>query len=78
LLIRRHISEGELAFFTTWCPAATRGADGARKQVRDIFRRADSDDGTCTIDWRARRVSDRFAADVSQETLALFGLAPQM
>jgi len=23
LLIRRHIADGDLAFFTTWCPAAT-------------------------------------------------------
>ena len=23
LLIRRHVADGDLAFFTTWCPAGT-------------------------------------------------------
>jgi SRSO17 transposase len=30
LLIRRHIVDGELAYFTTWCPAGTYQAVGRR------------------------------------------------
>ncbi len=42
LLIRRHIADGELAFFTTWCPAGT-GIDafvhveGHRWAIEDSF-----------------------------------------
>jgi SRSO17 transposase len=42
LLIRRHITDGELAFFTTWCPAGT-GIDalvhveGHRWAIEDSF-----------------------------------------
>lgn len=42
LLIRRHIADGELAFFTTWCPAGT-GIDalvhveGRRWAIEDSF-----------------------------------------
>jgi len=42
LLIRRHIADGELAFFTTWCPAGT-GVDalvhveGRRWAIEDSF-----------------------------------------
>ena len=43
LLIRRHIADGELAFFTTWCPAGT-GIDalvqveGHRWAIEDSFK----------------------------------------
>src|SRR3978361_2192258 len=42
LLIRRHIADGDLAFFTTWCPAATSietlvAVEGRRWAIEDSF-----------------------------------------
>lgn len=42
LLIRRHIADGELAFFTTWCQAGTRidalvQVEGHRWAIEDSF-----------------------------------------
>ena len=42
LLIRRHIADGELAFFTTWCPAGTGikalvQVEGRRWAIEDSF-----------------------------------------
>jgi SRSO17 transposase len=45
LLIRRHISNGDLAYFTTWCPAGTSiktlvGVEGHRWAIEDSFETA--------------------------------------
>jgi SRSO17 transposase len=42
LLIRRHVADGELAFFTTWCPAGTQievlvRVEGRRWAIEDSF-----------------------------------------
>jgi SRSO17 transposase len=50
LLIRRHISNGELAFFTTWCPAGTDidalvRVEGHRWAIEDSFETAKNELG---------------------------------
>ena len=45
LLIRRSLTDGELAFFTTWCPAGTGmetlvAVEGRRWAVEDAFETA--------------------------------------
>lgn len=50
LLIRRHIADGELAFFTTWCPAGTGietlvRVEGHRWAIEDSFETAKNELG---------------------------------
>jgi SRSO17 transposase len=50
LLIRRNLSDGELAFFTTWCPAGTGVAtlvavEGRRWAIEDAFETAKTELG---------------------------------
>ena len=50
LLIRRHIADGELAYFTTWCPAGTSIAtlvsvEGHRWAIEDSFETAKNEFG---------------------------------
>jgi SRSO17 transposase len=50
LLIRRHISNGDLAYFTTWCPAGTSiktlvGVEGHRWAIEDSFETAKNEFG---------------------------------
>ena len=50
LLIRRHIADGELAFFTTWCPAETTikmlvKVEGHRWAIEDSFETAKNELG---------------------------------
>jgi len=50
LLIRRHIADGEFAFFTTWCPAATSietlvAVEGRRWAIEDSFETAKNEFG---------------------------------
>jgi SRSO17 transposase len=50
LLIRRHIADGSLAFFTTWCPAGTSieklvAAEGHRWAIEDSFETAKNEFG---------------------------------
>ena len=50
LLIRRHIAEGELAYFTTWCPAGTPietlvAVEGHRWAIEDGFETAKNELG---------------------------------
>lgn len=50
LLIRRHISDGDLAFFTTWCPAGTDirilvSVEGHRWAIEDSFETAKNELG---------------------------------
>ncbi len=50
LLIRRHISSGDLAFFTTWCPAGTSiealvAVEGHRWAIEDSFETAKNELG---------------------------------
>ena len=50
LLIRRHIADGDLAYFTTWCPAGTSiktlvGIEGHRWAIEDGFETAKNEFG---------------------------------
>ena len=50
LLIRRHIADGDLAFFTTWCPAGTTietlvAVEGHRWAIEDSFETAKNEFG---------------------------------
>lgn len=50
LLIRRHIADGELAFFSTWCPAGTNietlvAVEGHRWSIEDSFEAAKNELG---------------------------------
>src|SRR5258705_6256495 len=50
LVIRRHIADGDLAFFTTWCPAATSietlvAVEGHRWAIEDSFETAKNEFG---------------------------------
>ena len=50
MLIRRHIADGDLAFFTTWCPAATSietlvAVEGHRWAIEDSFETAKNELG---------------------------------
>jgi SRSO17 transposase len=50
LLIRRHIADGELAYFTTWCPAGTPvetlvAVEGHRWAIEDAFETAKTELG---------------------------------
>lgn len=50
LLIRRHVADGDLAFFTTWCPAGTTmetlvGVEGHRWAIEDSFETAKNELG---------------------------------
>ena len=50
LLIRRSLTDGELAFFTTWCPAGTRietlvAVEGRRWAIEDAFETAKTELG---------------------------------
>ena len=50
LLIRRHVTDGELAFFTTWCPAGTPievlvKVEGRRWAIEDSFEAAKNELG---------------------------------
>ena len=49
-LIRRHIADGDLAYFTTWCPAGTSiktlvGIEGHRWAIEDSFETAKNEFG---------------------------------
>ena len=50
LLIRRHLADGELAYFTTWCPASTPietlvAVEGRRWAIEDAFETAKNELG---------------------------------
>lgn len=50
LLVRRHITNGELAFFSTWCPAGTPidrlvAVEGHRWSIEDSFETAKNELG---------------------------------
>jgi SRSO17 transposase len=50
LLVRRHITDGDLAFFTTWCPAGTSletlvAVEGHRWAIEDSFETAKNEFG---------------------------------
>lgn len=50
LLIRRHIADGEMAYFTTWCPAGTAietlvAVEGHRWAIEDSFETAKNELG---------------------------------
>jgi SRSO17 transposase len=50
LLIRRHVADGELAYFTTWCPAGTPietlvAVEGHRWAIEDAFETAKNELG---------------------------------
>jgi SRSO17 transposase len=50
LLVRRHIADGDLAFFTTWCPAGTSletmaAVEGHRWAIEDSVETAKNEFG---------------------------------
>ena len=58
LLIRRHIAEGELAYFTTWCPAGTPierlvAVEGHRWAIEDSFETAKNELGLAHNETRS-------------------------
>jgi SRSO17 transposase len=58
LLIRRHLSDGSLAFFTTWCPAGTPletlvRVEGCRWAIEDAFETAKSELGLAHNETRS-------------------------
>lgn len=58
LLVRRRPSDGELAFFTTWCPAGTRvetlvRVEGRRWAIEDAFETAKTELGLCHNETRS-------------------------
>jgi hypothetical protein len=74
LLIRRNIADGELAFFSTWCPAGTAIAtlvavEGHRWAIEDAFETAKNElglDHNETRSWHgllARMASSRVAGE---------------
>ncbi len=59
LLIRRHLVNGELTFFTTWCPAGTTintlvGVEGHRWAIEDSFETAKNELGLDHNETRSR------------------------
>jgi hypothetical protein len=60
LLIRRHIADGDLAFFTTWCPARTSietlvDVEGHRWAIEDSFETAKNEFGLDHNESRSSR-----------------------
>ncbi len=58
LLIRRSLTDGELAFFTTWCPAGTPIAtlvavEGRRWAIEDAFETAKTELGLAHNETRS-------------------------
>src|SRR5919199_1672300 len=58
LLIRRHLSDGSLAFFTTWCPAGTPletlvRVEGCRWAIEDAFETAKTELGLAHNETRS-------------------------
>lgn len=58
LLVRRRPSDGELAFFTTWCPVGTRvetlvRVEGRRWAIEDAFETAKTELGLCHNETRS-------------------------
>jgi SRSO17 transposase len=77
LLIRRHIADGELAYFTTWCPAGTRiqtlvAVEGHRWAIEDAFETAKTELG---LDHNETRSWHGWHRHVSLVTLAFAILA---
>jgi SRSO17 transposase len=77
LLIRRHIVDGDLAFFTTWCPAATSietlvAVEGHRWAIEDSFETAKNEFG---LDHNESRSWHGWHRHVSLVTLAFAMMA---
>ena len=77
LLIRRHITDGDLAFFTTWCPAATSietlvAVEGHRWAIEDSFETAKNEFG---LDHNESRSWHGWHRHVSLVTLAFAMMA---
>ena len=77
LLIRRHIADGDLAFFTTWCPAATSietlvAVEGRRWAIEDSFETAKNEFG---LDHNESRSWHGWHRHVSLVTLAFAMMA---
>ena len=77
LLIRRNISDGDLAFFTTWCPAGTGiqtlvAVEGHRWAIEDSFETAKNELG---LDHNGTRSWHGWHRHVSLVTLAFAMMA---
>src|SRR5258708_40298296 len=78
LLIRRHIADGDLAFFTTWCPAGTSietlvAVEGHRWAIEDSFETAKNEFG---LDHNESRSWHGWHRHVSLVMLAFAMMAP--
>src|ERR1700736_4779513 len=77
LLIRRHIADGDLAFFTTWCPAGTSiealvAVEGHRWAIEDSFETAKKE---CGLDHNESRSWHGWHRHVSLVMLAFAMMA---
>jgi hypothetical protein len=68
LLVRRHIADGEMAYFTTWCPAGTSiealvAVEGHRWAIEDSFETAKNELGLTHNETLARLASPHVAGD---------------
>ncbi len=77
LLIRRHVADGDLAFFTTWCPAGTTmetlvGVERHRWAIEDSFETAKNELG---LDHKETRSWHGWNRHVSLVMLAFAMLA---
>ncbi len=77
MLIRRHIADGDLAFFTTWCPAGTSietlvAVEGHRWAIEDSFETAKNEFG---LDHNESRSWHRWHRHVSLVMLAFAMMA---
>jgi SRSO17 transposase len=77
LLVRRHVADGELAYFTTWCPAGTPietlvAVEGRRWAIEDAFETAKTELG---LDHNETRSWHGWHRHVSLVTLAFAVLA---
>jgi SRSO17 transposase len=77
LLIRRRIADGDLAFFTTWCPAGTTietlvAVEGDRWAIEDSFETAKNEFG---LDYNESRSWHGWHRHVSMAMLAFAMMA---
>jgi SRSO17 transposase len=77
LLIRRHIADGDVAYFSTWCPRGTPietlvGIEGHRWAIEDAFETAKTELG---LDYNETRSRHGWHRHVSLVMLAFAVLA---
>ena len=76
LLIRRHITGGDLAFFSTWCPAGTGIAtlvtvEGHRWSIEDSFETPRTNSAWTTMPARKLRAVFSYLVAIARNCLSL-------